>query len=344
MRSTLQQSLSPEDGVVYSSAIQDMALRNDDKEWVRTTVQGTIDDAIDGLKPHGWRKAVTILRELGPLAATIAVIVALLGITLGSLYQSFGHVKEETQFRTHTDDRLDEVEKRLSSIETSLFTTRTAQLADKPTDKKSAAEVKTILQTAKNNSVRLPQDVVEQSGKAFIDAASKEPVAWDAALQFLDYRSFLNAQLTPPLPSPQPFPLATYKASILFRVVENGEPHQSVQDAEKYTTVLRVGNATPENSARLELIGQQPEPQGSGAQFVVLEMKPEFSGTVSFSLDGQLYKNVVIRSSTIMYAGGSVSLENVYFVNCKFLILQTSKGPELARAILSTPAITVKLS
>jgi len=318
-----------------------MAIRNED--WDR--IHSEIEAAINLLRPQGWRKAVFILREFGPLAASAAIVVTLFGITLGSLYQSYGHVKDETEFRTHTADRLDGVEKRLASIETTLFATRTAQVADKPTDKKNAAEAKTILQTAQKNSVRLPPDIVEQSGKAFIDAATKEPAAWDAALQFLNYRSFLNEQLTPPLPAPQPFPTATYMASILFRNVEDAGPHELFTEAAKYTTLLRVGSARPENSARLELIGERPEPQGSGAQFVVLEMKPEFSKTVGFSLDGQLYKNVVIRNSTIMYAGGPVSLENVYFVKCTFLISQTSKGPELAKAILSMgPATTAKLS
>jgi len=52
-----------------------------------------LSKTVEGLTPRGWRKAIRSLRELGPLAAIIAVFVALLGITLGSIYQSFGHIQ-----------------------------------------------------------------------------------------------------------------------------------------------------------------------------------------------------------------------------------------------------------
>ena len=55
-----------------------MALRNDEKEWVKTQ----IEEGIGALRPRGWRKAVSVLRELGPLITIIAVVLTLVGITL----------------------------------------------------------------------------------------------------------------------------------------------------------------------------------------------------------------------------------------------------------------------
>jgi hypothetical protein len=92
---------------------EDMALRNDDRDWIHAEIQS----AVDLLRPHGWRKAVFVLRELGPLTATVAIIVALVGITLGAVYQSTAHVKEETTFRTNTMDRLGTIEGTLKLLQ-----------------------------------------------------------------------------------------------------------------------------------------------------------------------------------------------------------------------------------
>jgi hypothetical protein len=92
---------------------ENMALRNEDRDWI----QGEIQAAIDLLRPHGWRKTTFMLRELGPLAATVAIVVALLGITLGAVYQSTAHVKEETAFRTNTTDRLSSIEGALKLLQ-----------------------------------------------------------------------------------------------------------------------------------------------------------------------------------------------------------------------------------
>lgn len=101
-----------------------MALRNDEKQWV----QDAINTAIDKIKPHGWRKLVVVLRELGPLSASIALVLTLVTITLGALYQSFSHVREETEFRTHTGDRLVSIEGTLKVMQAQIAATRYSAL------------------------------------------------------------------------------------------------------------------------------------------------------------------------------------------------------------------------
>jgi hypothetical protein len=50
---------------------EDMKLRDDDKKWIKKEIEEQIQAAlahiIDSLKPHGWRKAASVVRELGPL-------------------------------------------------------------------------------------------------------------------------------------------------------------------------------------------------------------------------------------------------------------------------------------
>lgn len=99
--------------ILWLEPTEDMALRNDDRDWIHTEIQS----AVNLLRPHGWRKAVFVLRELGPLAATLAIIVTLVSITLGAVYQSTSHVRDETAFRTKTTDRLDAIEGILKLIQ-----------------------------------------------------------------------------------------------------------------------------------------------------------------------------------------------------------------------------------
>lgn len=97
---------------LWLESVENTPLRNDEKDWVRAEIRS----AVDALSPHGWRKAVVVLRELGPLAASISLVIALLGITAGAIYYSVENVKEETAFRTHTSDRLDQIEATLKLI------------------------------------------------------------------------------------------------------------------------------------------------------------------------------------------------------------------------------------
>ena len=56
-------------------------------------------------------------------------------------------------------------------------------------------------------------------------------------------------------------------------------------------------------------------------------------------LDGMLMKNVVIRNATVSYSGGPVSLQNVIFANCVFLLPNETKPRDFATAVLNQPAI-----
>lgn len=156
-----------------------MPLRNEDKVWIATEIQ----NAVNTLRPHGWRKAVSALRELGPLATIIGVFVALLAITIGSVYQVAGHVKEETQFRTNTGDRLGGMETRLTSMEATILGLRTSQASQDPAAPHSIAEVKNVLAVARNAKIKIDDKIVEDAGAKFIEAASHAPQAWDGVLE-----------------------------------------------------------------------------------------------------------------------------------------------------------------
>jgi len=119
---------------------------------------------------QGWRKAVSLLRELGPLATIIAVVVALGGITLGALYQSWGHVKEETEFRTHTNDTLKEIQESLKEIRGSVEGSKLKQIGGNPTNPDSIAEAKNIVIAAASAKTQIDSAIVKDVGTKFVEA------------------------------------------------------------------------------------------------------------------------------------------------------------------------------
>jgi hypothetical protein len=59
-----------------------------------------------------------------------------------------------------------------------------------------------------------------------------------------------------------------------------------------------------------------------------------------FIVDTLYLKHVIFQNSHIIYRGGPVILEDVYFVNCTFEVVQQSAGQSFAKAILDTSEST----
>lgn len=81
---------------------------------------------------------------------------------------------------------------------------RLQQNASNPSNPQSIAEVKQVLTTAKSAKIKIPQDIVDELGKRYVEATDKSPQAWDAALEFMGYKSFLNVDHAPPLKPSRP--------------------------------------------------------------------------------------------------------------------------------------------
>jgi len=63
-----------------------------------------------------------------------------------------------------------------------------AQASSRPEKPENQAAAKQLLADAAQKSISIPPAILEQAGKSFIDAARKDPKAWDA-LDFVSYRS-----------------------------------------------------------------------------------------------------------------------------------------------------------
>jgi len=165
---------------------ENMALNNEDWKNISKKIDAAIKQAIADLRPTGRAHAVLKLRQIGTLANIIAIFVTMFGITLSAVYVSVAHSKEETQFRTRTDDRL-------TAIEVSILTLRTARAADNPLNPKNQAEAKSILAVARKSAIPLPASAIQEAGERFIDVARENLKAWDVATEFVNYRSASTA-------------------------------------------------------------------------------------------------------------------------------------------------------
>jgi hypothetical protein len=294
-------------------------LRQEHRDLIAEEVRSQLTEHLDAFQPHGWWKIAYWAREWGIAGAIITSVLALVAITLGALYQSFSHVRDESEFRTHTKDQLSGIEGRLTAIESDLLSMRTERAAADPRDKKNQAEVKTILTTALHDSITIPAPIIADSGKRFVEASANDMGAWVATLHFLNYKSFLNEAALSVLPAERL--TATYNVEF---IIENKVP--------KIPQFYVAGVVPKDQEAVFIKDGEDLNAKNSkGFQYI-------FAKGGSALLDGLTLRNVVFIGTAIYYTGAkSVSMENVYFINCTFSLAQNVKTRDLATALLREP-------
>ena len=205
---------------------------------------------------------------------------------------------------------------------------RLKQISTAPMAQGIAAEAKNILSAARAKKIPIDKDVIIDTGKTFVSASRDNPEAWDAAISFVDYRSFLNIDAEPRLPSLGKDP-PWYEVDIL-----------TVNHHATKPIVKGYGVVPAEQGAILARIGQNLyEGQRFGAAFLVLTGDDVI-------LDGMAMKNVIYRGVHIEYHGGPLVMENVYFINCTFTLepKPTPNSQLLAGKILDSPSLSFTIS
>jgi hypothetical protein len=297
-----------------------MKLRDDDKKWFAAEIARQLEEVVDSFKPHGWQKLIYWLRLLGPLAASLAIVLTLVGITLGALYQSFAQVKEEATFRTKTEDRLNNIDKQLLGLQI-------LNSSNLPSRTENQVVAKEILKDVKDKNISIPTSIVNQAGVSFVDASKNDPKAWPVALDFISYRTVLNKDLALVGTAKQiaTTPLGNFESHYLTEFLPGYEhPKMSVGGDVSFD---RAANIYPLNEKPLDA------GQSRGKEVILIE-----GGGIG--LDGMAMKNVVIRNTVVGYSGGPMSLQNVIFVNCTFLFPLNQESRDLGRALLASSAVT----
>jgi hypothetical protein len=209
---------------------------------------------------------------------------------------------------------------------------RLQQNAIDPTDPQHIADARRVLNTAKARRIKILPDVISSTGVKFIEAAEKTAEVWPAAQEYLDYRSFLNADF---VPSANQLTPATGKSK--YRSAVTIIPNPKHPERHKAFQVSFAGGyALPDKSARLETLAN-PQPEGSEFAFFVIE-----GGLDTIVLDGEYMRHVIIRNADVQYDGGPIRLEDVYFVNCTFHsgFKLTPRSIVLGREILTAASVT----
>jgi hypothetical protein len=210
----------------------------------------------------------------------------------------------------------------VAEIKGELGDVRLKELSASPADPQNNKDAQNVLRTARLNDVRLGDRTIADAGERFVEAAASNPEAWNTALEFLSYRAYLNS-VTIPL-GPQT-PLSANVVTHYVTSQENfpqGIIRMSVMGASKTNDAADLGTVSTHGVNRN---------LAAGPSLLIAE-------TPALVLDNLYAKRVLFVNSRVIYRGGPIDLENVYFLNCTFEIENQPKGQELAKQILSAQA------
>lgn len=278
------------------------------------------------LRPRGWKKALYLLREWGVLGVTATIIIALLGIVVALVIAVSNRREADAIFRANANNFQERTGERLTRIEASLLGLRAKAVASNPADSENQAEAKSVLAAAKKESIRLPVPVIELGGNKFIEAAKTDPKAWDVALEFVAYRSFLNAQSRPRVPT-EPMPTGTITNYEIL-----GAPGKPPPEVSWSKPIVGEGQV----AARWDRLGQDRN-QDKHDQPTWL-----YATGGATSVDTEQIRNVVLIGVEVHYSGAPVILENVIFINCVFVFDNNDGARKLGRMLLASATINFR--
>jgi hypothetical protein len=188
-------------------------------------------------------------------------------------------------------------------------------------------DLKHLATLAKTEKLQIAPQAIEKVGNKLAGIGNED--AWKTALDFLNYKSFLNASLSLPL---SPTVMGSGKITTSYTVnwpVGTAQPRFSV-----------IGAVPPEQAAHLIVIGTS-DPNASlslGNDWILAD-----GGNLI--LDNMQLKKVIFRNVHILYGGGPLIMQNAYFINCTFDVRQQSNGQRLVMAVLDpSPAVSFNAS
>lgn len=174
---------------------------------------------------------------------------------------------------------------------------------------------------AKNQNVRVDPKIVAQVGAKLVAVSDQKPALWDAALRFVEYKSF-NNNFSPSFPDVTNEP--EFRDKYIINIPKGAQEPSS----------LLKGKVPADVAAETGYIGQdQNKGLTFGPAWIVME-----GGEAG--LDGMQLRNVVFRNVQISYVGGPVLMKNVYFINCTFKMPINPIAQHLVLALLKPQAST----
>jgi hypothetical protein len=187
---------------------------------------------------HQW--CTKWLPIIGGLIAIVAAILGGIKYVVNS--EISGMANDISMIKTSLlplPQAISSLQDRATKMETHWEDLKIRGLSQTPNSKESINEVKQALVAAKNGSLKLNPELIKEAGAKFITAGKADKAAWDAALEFLRYRTFLNLDMVPDLS-------ATYHPNRFMRHFVPGG------GGLKFEVFLAGAFAPPETAARIE--------------------------------------------------------------------------------------------
>ncbi len=286
------------------------------------------DFSIDWKKFFSWLGQVAA--GLTVVTILIAAIIYVIHAETGDLRHDLSTLKENVQ-ELKTD--VGKTNERIDRALTDALNKLVSAAKSRPRGSKATLETgEQIISIAKSVNAKLDPKVLAEFGNWASNQTSDpavSPVAWKSLTEAVNYRSFLNVNYAPKLSDLTPWP-----ENDQYRQSLNVRPHESgAVSARPLTVYFAGGHQPPDKSARLETLSR-PQQQGSGIGMFVIEGDADF-----IVLDGMYMKNVILRNARVIYEGGPVRLESVYFVNCTFVLKQAQPTRRLGGEILQAESV-----
>ena len=274
-----------------------------------------------------------VLTLLGIMFGMVKYIVSSETSGLRQDVSNLNHDVAAIKDRLDKDDTRDAAtNKRIDDLLGKVFDKVVPSLATKPTHSQleKANAVVVMAQTA---GVRLNVLTLARYG-SIVAHASANPatadIAWLGLKQAADYRSFLNKDYVPVPKDLTECSPGGYGPSVTI----SGQIEGRDKNQPAFRILCAGGRVSPEGSAKLETLAN-PKSASSGVGLFVIE-----DGNMMISLDGANMKNVIIRNAVVSYSGSlPVRLENVAFVNCKFIFTESKPTIGLGEAILQANSV-----
>lgn len=189
--------------------------------------------------------------------------------------------------------------------------------------------LKDLLLVAKDQNVRVNPKIVAHTGAKFIDSSSQNAAAWGAALDLLNYRSFLNADFRSPSNTVEPLNEGSW--SFMFPLVDKSGVGKKTFRVEVVLPTVPAAKAAQVENIGVPLNASRSE--GPPKMIFSANSPPQ-----TLKLDGLYLKNIEIVGFIVTYSGGPLVTDNVLFVNCTFVMPSQQNSRDFASAILSENA------
>ncbi len=188
------QTLPSDDSVVDSPGVP---LSNADKDWIRQEIQSA-------RRKTGWRRVVAWAKEWGGLGAAATIVVGVLSTAVTVGLFAFSEWKQSTEFRVHTEDRLDKIESDLRDLRASQSPGRVLKEINALDQTKFSSSLPTLRKVMEQPVANVAPTVatLRELAAKLRNTNEQAPDYWPTVLRFIQFASARVSNNVPPPGTP----------------------------------------------------------------------------------------------------------------------------------------------